>query len=267
MTDVNTGNAPASGVVEGGVTGSTGGSDWRSAIPEEIRNEKSIEHFKGVDDLARSYINAQKMIGGRIPIPKEGDNDSWNEVWNKLGRPETPDKYNVKLPEVAGAALAPELQQEFMKLAHSLGLNNKQVQEVLNFEAQRIEKQSEVFGQAMQEAEMELKKEYGKAYDQKIASAQRAVKSLGDENFAKLMDETGLGNHPAMIKFAAKIGDMLTEDQAVATGSTFGAMTPGEANQRISDLRNDMSFVTRYTAGDAAAKAEMERLHKFAYPE
>ena len=260
MTDETTGSAIAS-VTDGGT------SDWRSTIPEEIRSEKSLEHFKGVDDLARSYVNAQKMIGGRIPIPKEGDNDAWNEVWGKLGRPEAPDKYNIKLPEVKGGNLSPEMQQEFMKVAHGLGLNNKQVQEILNFEAQRINKDAEVFSNAMQESEMELKKEYGKAYDQKIASAQRAVRDIGDDDFVKLLDETGMGNHPAMVRFAAKIGDMLAEDAAIGVGSAFHAMTPGEAQQKINDLKGDPAFRTRYTTGDVSAKAEMEQLHKFAYPD
>lgn len=65
------------------------------------------------------------------------------------------------------------------------------------------------------------------------------------------------------------IGSRLGEDKLVTgTADTgFGVMTPAQAQGKIAQLRGDADFVRRYTSGDVKAREEMERLHRFAYPE
>ena len=44
--------------------------DWRSMIPEEIRDHKSLAHFTDVGARAKSLVNAQSMIGAdKVAIP------------------------------------------------------------------------------------------------------------------------------------------------------------------------------------------------------
>mgnify|MGYP003672701571 CR=1 FL=1 len=38
-------------------------NDWRSEIPEEIRSHKSLETIQDIPSLAKSFVNAQSMIG------------------------------------------------------------------------------------------------------------------------------------------------------------------------------------------------------------
>ena len=45
-------------------------SSWKDSISEEYRNDPNIEKFTEADSLAKSYINAVKMIGqDKIVIP------------------------------------------------------------------------------------------------------------------------------------------------------------------------------------------------------
>jgi len=45
-------------------------SSWKDSISEEYRADPSIEKFTEIDALAKSYINATKMIGqDKIVIP------------------------------------------------------------------------------------------------------------------------------------------------------------------------------------------------------
>ena len=83
-TPVSTGDTPAS---------------WKSSISEEFRNDPNIEKFTEIDALAKSYINATRMIGqDKVAVPnKNSTEDQWNEVYSKLGRPETPDKYSLNV--------------------------------------------------------------------------------------------------------------------------------------------------------------------------
>ena len=58
--------------------------------------------------------------------------DQWNEVYDKLGRPESADKYQLDVksdivPLDEGAI------KQFAENAHQLGLNNKQAQGILEF--------------------------------------------------------------------------------------------------------------------------------------
>jgi hypothetical protein len=71
---------------------------WKEAISEEFRNDPNIEKFTEIDALAKSYINATQMIGkDKVAVPnKNSTDDQWNEVYDKLGRPESADKYSFK---------------------------------------------------------------------------------------------------------------------------------------------------------------------------
>ena len=68
---------------------------WKDSISEDFRNDPSIEKFTEIDALAKSYINATKMIGqDKIVIPtKNSGQEAWDEAYAKLGRPESPEKY------------------------------------------------------------------------------------------------------------------------------------------------------------------------------
>ena len=67
-----------------------------STMPEGLRDEPSLQTFDSVDKLAKSYVNAVKMIGGNpdnlISLPQEGE--SWDSFYNQLGRPAQADGYD-----------------------------------------------------------------------------------------------------------------------------------------------------------------------------
>lgn len=57
------------------------------------------------------------------------------------------------------------------------------------------------------------------------------VRDLGGPDLVKVLDVTGLGNHPAVIKAFAKFGRMLSEDKFVAGDGGKGA--PRSQEDRI----------------------------------
>jgi hypothetical protein len=58
---------------------------WKEAISEEFRNDPNISKFTEIDALAKSYINATRMIGqDKVAVPNENStDDQWSEVYNK----------------------------------------------------------------------------------------------------------------------------------------------------------------------------------------
>lgn len=50
-----------------------------------------------------------------------------------------------------------------------------------------------------------VRAEYGPAFDQTLADARSVVKRYGDAELAAALNETGLGDHPAVVRFVAKV--------------------------------------------------------------
>ena len=75
--------------------------DFKSLIPEEYKEEKALSNFNNMEDLLKSYLHAQKMVGAnKIAVPnKIATEDDWKEVFKKLGAPDNPDDYKYSFKE------------------------------------------------------------------------------------------------------------------------------------------------------------------------
>lgn len=56
-----------------------------------------------------------------------------------------------------------------------------------------------------------------------IAAALKGVAAVGDDEFRALMDQTGLGNHPAVIRAFLKVGQQIADTPVVKGTPTNGA--------------------------------------------
>ena len=199
---------------------------WKEAIPEELRNDPNISKFTELEALAKSYVNATRMIGqDKVAVPNNNStDDQWNEVYDKLGRPESPDKYQLDIKSEA-VPLDEGAIKSFAENAHQLGLNNKQAQGILEFYKNSMEgsaQQNQVDMETAQaNAEQELRKEWGRAYEDNIKKAGAVAKANMDANILdmQLKDGTRLGDHPAVIKGFANIANLMSEDKLVSTES------------------------------------------------
>jgi hypothetical protein len=199
---------------------------WKSSISEQYRTNPNIEKFTEIDALAKSYINAVSMIGtDKIPLPnKNATEEQWNEVYNKLGRPESPDKYKLELKTEA-TVVDENVIKGFAENAHKLGLNNSQAQGILEFYKQTLESGAKDMSITMESAQAnaanELRKEWGKSYDENIQKAASIAKTyLGSDVLdTQLRDGSRLGDNVKVIKAFANIAGLLSEDKIVGAGS------------------------------------------------
>lgn len=199
---------------------------WKETISEEFRNDPNISKFTEIDALAKSYINATRMIGqDKVAIPNENSTeDQWQEVYGKLGRPESPDKYKLETASDV-VSLDEGAIKSFAQNAHQLGLNNKQAQGILEFYKNSMEgsvQQARIDTETAQaNAEQELRKEWGSNYDNNIKKAGSVAKANMNPQILdmELKDGTRLGDHPEVIKGFANIANILSEDKLVGTES------------------------------------------------
>jgi hypothetical protein len=218
---------------------------WKEAISEEFRDDPNIAKFTELDALAKSYINATRMIGqDKVAVPNQNStDDQWSEVYDKLGRPESPDKYKLEInsesTQIDEGAI-----KSFTENAHQLGLNNKQAQGILEYYKNSMEgtaQQARIDTETAQaNAEAELRKEWGRSFDENIKKAGAVAKANMSPEILdmQLKDGTRLGDHPTIIKGFANIANLMSEDKMIGTGEDN--QTSGrDLDSEISSLVND----------------------------
>ena len=222
-------------------------TSWKETISEEFRNDPNISKFTEIDALAKSYINATRMIGtDKVSVPNQNSTeDHWNEVYDKLGRPESADKYKLESKSEV-VPIEETAVKQFAENAHALGLNNKQAQGILDFYKNSMEqtaKQTQIDAETAQaQAQQVLRQEWGKSYDVNIQKAASLAKANMKAEVLDLpmKDGSRLGDNPDVIKGFAKIADMLSEDKIISTESD-NVNQGRDYDSEISQIINDKS--------------------------
>jgi hypothetical protein len=181
--------------------------DFKSLIPEEYREEKSLQNFSKMDDFVKSYLHSQKMVGlDKIPVPnKHATDEDWKEVYKRLGSPETADAYKYSLPE--DHAVPEDTLKSFSEQAVKLGLLPNQADGIMKYYNDvinnGINEQNIKSEEARKVSEQELRKEFGSTFDNKITGARNlATATLGADflNTTMLADGSKLGDNPKIVR-------------------------------------------------------------------
>ena len=237
-------------------------------LPDGLAHEPSLQNFDSVDKLAKSYTHLVKKMG----VPAEqllrlpGAGEPMDDVYNALGRPETHEHYDM-------SDYAPESTENFRQLAHEIGLNNDQANALFNAYVDSIagqeESESEAFDQFEVENTQALQKEWGGDFDKNVELARRAFMNFATPEAVEIMEQTGLGNHPEILKVFSRVGELLQEDSVLPGSSTpiLGGMNPAQAQQSIDAKMSDPNFrnayLDQYNPGHADAVREMTKLHEY----
>lgn len=224
------------------------GNGFLEMIPEELREHPSLAPIKDVENLARSYVNAQRLIGAdKVPLPVNPTEDDLNNIYNKLGRPEDPTGYEIKGD---GVVLTDDDAAKYSEFVHQLGLNPKQAQGILDYYRSTVSQGEEAMQQAAEqqaeETANQLRAEWGKAFETKVAAAKSIVDKFAGEEILqmRLDDGTMIGNHPAFIKAFAAIADFqqtVTSEDTISDNAVNRVFTPGQAQSEIDAIMNDKS--------------------------
>jgi len=239
-TDVVQNNTVATDVVSNQET------NFKDLIPEGFKEEKSLDNFNNMEDFVKSYLHAQKLVGAdKIPVPnKHATDEDWNEVFKRLGAPETPEDYQYNLKDVE---MDQNQVQEFNKTAHQLGLLPKQAEGLIKFYNEMngniAVSEEEAAAQAQLVTETELKKEFGPQFAKRLDQAKKlAVNSLGSEFLENtfLKDGSRIGDNIKVIKAFSELADKLSEDEIIkGDGSEY--MTAKDIEREINELTQEGS--------------------------
>ena len=217
--------------------------DFKTLIPEEYREEKSLQNFNKMDDFVKSYLHSQKMVGlDKIPVPnKHATDEDWKEVYKKLGSPDTAEAYKYSLPE--DHAVPEDTLKSFSEQAVKLGLLPNQADGIMKYYNevinQGVNEQNIKSEEARAASEVDLRKEFGSTYDNKITGAKNlATATLGADflNTTMLADGSKLGDNTQIVKAFANLSEKLSEDDIVK-GDTPDFMTTNDITKQIGALQ------------------------------
>ena len=161
-----------------------------------------------------------------------------------------PEKYEFN-NEVADApdVLDPEVLTAFGEVAKELDLPQEAAQKVLDKVAPVIQaRQAEQVEKARIDWAEESKSDQefgGETFETNLEVAKTALNAFGTDPFKQLLSESGLGNHPEVIRFMYRAGKAISEDSYVgnsqganAQGSTVPQDFDGKANALYSNQQN-----------------------------
>lgn len=271
-------NGAGNAAVSGAATPAGNEGDWGAGFDEDTRGwlgGMGIDKLPANEALAKvipMYRGAEQKLG--IPpdqllrMPKDdNDADGFRGVMSKLGLPETPDGYELKVPEGKP--------DEFLKTAtgwfHELGIPKRQAAGLAGKWNEYVSAQEQLaedrFATQADSDILALKNEMGESYDKNVELARRVRRAAGISDEEAISIERTIGVARAM-KVFAELGKSMGEHKFVGgdDGGTFGMSIEG-ARARITALKSDKEWQSKYLAGDADKVAEWTRLHMTAYPE
>jgi len=217
MTDVNDG-----GVIDDAGGNTPGNPSWMASLPDAHKENESFSQFKEPKEAWDKFDTLLKAEGSTITIPGEGATDAEKTAYlTAIGRPEKAEGYEFakpsELPE--GITYSEEVEGSFKAKFHELGLSTAQASGLYDFYMNWWMGgiQTELSGRetAKTQASDSLKTEMGVDYDTNIALMGKAIEKFGGEEFKKYMDDSGVGNDPAIIKTFINIGKAMSEDTLI----------------------------------------------------
>jgi hypothetical protein len=257
-------------------------------LPEDLREEPSFIDFKGesiediVSKLGKSYYSTKKLVGADkgaiLKIPSsEDDADGWGEIYDKIGRPEAPEGY--ELDKLVGDSdfIDKDGLAEITKIAHENGVSKKAMQAIIG---KYVEQASGAGAASDEQVEQTLRgyddalaKEWGSAKDEKLKKIQAVVNKFADDDFKNaVVDNPVIFEHPSVARFLDKVFSGMSEDAGLDGGQTTseGAMTPPEAKAELARMEGDSA--TRKILLDSGDPRHDELVQKrtklfgYAYP-
>lgn len=162
----------------------------------------------------------------KTPEQIQQDADAAAKLKAETSAPEAYEDFS--LPE--GMEMDADVLGEFKNLAKELNIPQAKAQQLIDFQTQLATKQAEEYQAAVtkqsQEWAASIKNDPeigGENYDKSVASAIKVIQSFGDPALTELLNQSGLGNHPALFKFCHRISAAISEDKFVLSGSQADA--------------------------------------------
>lgn len=260
-------SAGAGGAANGGAPAVP---EWLNGCAPETIGLIQNAKWEKPQDVANGYAEMVKFRGATekelIKIPKTDDAKGWEDAMIRLGAGDKVEAYAFKAPE--GVSVDADMDKWFRQTVFDEKIPVRQAEGLYKKYNEMVQaRNGELEKAAKVQSDLDmhnLRKEWGKAFDENINLAQRAAKQYGvsPETLSRMEMVVGTGE---LMKLWAAIGKGQGEHKFVdggAKGGGMGQMTPQQAAARKSEIMASKEEAAKYLAGDPKLKAEMLMLEE-----
>lgn len=251
---------------------------WYEGIAEpEIKEYMKAKNYANPYEAARAAWSANKMVTVQADVQAFLDGKATPEqeaaVFQRMGRPPSADKYDLKFGDTADEGLSKLGKEIFFELGANPAKAQKAVDKYNQFvlahaasqqEAERVENETALKAiETKWGPELEAHKAAGKRY----VEAAMAKGVVSKELMEKLDNSIGVA---AVVELFAGLGK-LSDEPGLKGGGTgadpndVSTMTPEAAKSKIDTLKGDAEFQKKYTDKNhpehKSALALMEQLY------
>lgn len=177
-------------------------TSWLDGLSDDLKGNEALKGFASVEDAAKAYLD----LKGKLPVV-----------------PEKPDAYSIEVPE--GLKADEALMGEFRNAAHEAKLTVDQAKTLTGWWNKRAEAEQKAVNDARTAWTTELQTDWGGKFEGNVAVAQKAIRTLAPAEFVTFLEQSGLGNHPAMVRMFHRIGEAVSEDKLVQGTASQPAKT------------------------------------------
>jgi hypothetical protein len=210
---------------------------YDNSPPDPVQKDATPPPVESTDKPPEVIPPVEKPVDKVEPVKEEPTEPVIESP--KLEDKKVPDKYDLKLPEKT--LLAPERLQGVAEYSKKHGLSQEAAQGLVDRENEAVMSYAKAYEDSVNEnidsweSKTKADKEIGGVhFAENIGHAKRALESFGSQELKQALSQTGLGNHPELIRMFSKIGRQMAPDKLVAPGS----VSPG-GRQGIAELFYD----------------------------
>jgi hypothetical protein len=263
--------------------------EWHAGIEPELLGVAQNKGWKLTDPkeafsaATKAYREAQKFVGIppeellRMPKPTAQPAEL-DAFWQKLGAPKDAKEYDfsgVKFSDGTDldVGFADTMRESFAKMRMPKESAAEITRSFVKFMEGEDAKETAVMSGKVAQDKAALEKSWGPNMEAnmfvakttlgKLAAAAQLPPEKAQQAWDALSKVGGIGAATAM-EMLRVIGARMGEDRFVSSGSgtnTGLPMTREAALARLTELKADKAFVTRYIDGDVMARQEMNGLH------
>lgn len=188
-----------------------------------------LTEFNKTETVGEAEARAKAEAEAALKPNETPEEKSAREAAEKAKADAVPEAYaDYTVPE--GLTLDPAMLADANAVFKELGLSQEKAQKLIDLQTKYALGQDGARAEALKTAldkqsqdwtnEIKADPEFGGAkFDSTVATAVKAMQAFGDPQLRQLLNESGIGNNPSMVKLFARIGSAIGEDKIVIPGS------------------------------------------------
>ena len=185
-----------------------------TVLSEDIKEEKNVQ-----DEGVKKEEEKKEEAKDKNLSPETKDEGSEADESKDEGAPETYTDFTLS----EGVEADKETMDEFKTLAKEENWSQEKAQKLVDLQNKAMIRAGDTLKQRWNDTQKEWREstENDKAFggdklNESLVFAKSAIKKFGNDAFSEMLESTGMGNHPEVVRFLYKIGKSISEDDIMA---------------------------------------------------